>query len=107
MIAANHASNVLGIVEIIVIGLAVIAICLTVLMTMTWDRPPWWRIHPTARRQLDIDRDRTRDWRIRHRWWNRKVFQDEPMPPMELLGRKQPEKRFSGNENSSSDDHAS
>ena len=62
--------------------LAAIAVAIVGGLVLVWDKPPWWRSHPTARRQIDIDRDRIQDYRIRRR--HPEIF-TTAMPPEEHL----------------------
>ena len=51
-------------------------VCVTILVVLTsgaicfaivWDKAPWWRAHPTPRRQVDDDKDAVRVYKIRRR----------------------------------------
>lgn len=47
------------------LSLMVVAVVIGYVVSTTWNVEPWWRRYPTPRRQLDIDKDRVKIWRIR------------------------------------------
>ena len=49
------------------IALIIVALAAAYVVGTTWNVEPWWRKYPTPRRQLDIDKDRVKIWRLRKR----------------------------------------
>lgn len=43
--------------EPLIYALAAIAIAICLTVAIVWEKAPWWRAHPTERRQIDNDKD--------------------------------------------------
>lgn len=68
----------LGAMEVVVIFLSIAVISVCLVARAVWDKVPWWRSHPSPRRQRDDDREHLKAWRIRKH--HPAAFADSPLP---------------------------